>query len=102
MFRAGFARVDVTPPLGSILTGYFAPRISDGVLDPVELNALAIGNEEDSILIITGDFMYGHEAELPPFPQDDRGADKGAGGSYFDSIHSSAHFNNCRVSRGYR
>lgn len=69
MFQAGFARVDVTPPLGTILTGYFEPRISDGILDPVELNALAISNEEDTILIITGDFMYTPERAMTRYRQ---------------------------------
>ena len=31
MFKAGFARVDVTPPLGTELTGYFEKRISEGL-----------------------------------------------------------------------
>jgi len=58
MFKAGFARVDVTPPLGTELTGYFKKRISDGVLDPIELNALAINDGQKTALIITSDFMY--------------------------------------------
>ena len=58
MLKAGFARLDVTPPLGTTLTGYFYPRISDGVLDPIYLNAIAINDGDASILVITGDFMY--------------------------------------------
>ncbi len=57
MFQVGFARVDVTPPFGTKLTGYFYKRQVEGVLDPLELNALAITNDEDTVLIITGDFM---------------------------------------------
>lgn len=63
MLQAGFARVDVTPPLGTVLTGYFAPRVSDGVFDPIELNALALRVKEDSVLVITGDFMYTREKD---------------------------------------
>jgi len=62
--KAGFARIDVTPPLGTILTGYFTARVSDGVLDPVELNALALKSGEDTVLIITGDFMYTLEEDV--------------------------------------
>ena len=58
MFQAGFARVDVTPQLGTVLTGYFSLRISDGVLDPIYLNALAVKGGEETVVIITGDFMY--------------------------------------------
>ena len=33
--RAGFARVDTTPPLGISMPGYFSQRLADGVLDPI-------------------------------------------------------------------
>jgi len=58
MFEAGFARVDVTPQLGTRLTGYYRVRYSDGILDPVELNAVALRSGEDTVVYITGDFMY--------------------------------------------
>ncbi len=61
MFQAGFARVDVTPPLGTELTGYFSRRFADGVRDPIQLNALAITQGEDTALLITADFMYINE-----------------------------------------
>ncbi len=67
MFKAGFARVDVTPPLGTILTGYFYERISDGVLDPIELNAVAINDGEKTAVIITSDFMYTVEKAMNRF-----------------------------------
>ncbi len=41
MLNAGFARMDVTPPLGVSLKGNFRTRICDGVLDPLEINAVA-------------------------------------------------------------
>ena len=56
MIKAGFARLDVTPPLGTELAGYFEKRYAKGVLDPVELNALAFGNGEDTALLIACDF----------------------------------------------
>ena len=40
--KAGFARVDITPPLGIHIQGYFVERIADGVLDPLSANALAL------------------------------------------------------------
>ncbi len=57
MIQAGFARADVTPPLGSPLAGYFYYRAADGVLDPIQLNALAFGNGADTAIIITCDFL---------------------------------------------
>ncbi len=57
MLKAGFARLDVTPPLGSDLAGYFSVRHAEGILDPIYLNAVAIGNGEDTVIIITSDFL---------------------------------------------
>ena len=66
MIKAGFARVDVTPPLGTPIAGYFKERISNGVLDPIELNALALGNENDAILLIACDFTGMTMARITP------------------------------------
>ena len=57
MLKAGFAKVDVTPPLGSPLAGYARERIADGVLDPIELVALAVNDGENTALVITADFV---------------------------------------------
>ena len=57
MIQAGFARVDVTPPLGAPLSGYFYARYADGVLDPIQLNALAYGNGKDIAIVIACDFI---------------------------------------------
>lgn len=58
MFSAGFARVDITPPLGSPLAGYPKERLADGMLDPLELNALAVSNGEKTALILSADVIY--------------------------------------------
>ena len=58
MFQAGFARVDVTPPLGSPLAGYFTDRWAEGVLDPLELNAVAFSDGENRAVLIAADFLY--------------------------------------------
>ena len=57
MFKAGFARADVTPPLGTELAGYFSKRVSNGVLDPIYLNAVAYGDGKTTNVIIAGDFL---------------------------------------------
>lgn len=61
MLKVGFARLDVTPPLGAPLAGYWKHRPSDGVLDPIELVALAANDGEKTVLIITADFLGIHE-----------------------------------------
>lgn len=58
MLKVGFARVDVTPPLGSFVAGYFTKRISDGILDPIELNAVAFNDGENTVVMIATDFVY--------------------------------------------
>lgn len=58
MFYAGFSRVDITPPLGLPLAGYPKERIADGVLDPLELCALALKNDEETALILSADLIY--------------------------------------------
>ncbi|MBQ9798105.1 MAG: hypothetical protein IJW50_10355 [Clostridia bacterium] len=57
MLKAGFARVDVTPPLGSYIPGYFADRYAKGVLDPLQLNAIALFDGKTTNLIVTSDFL---------------------------------------------
>ncbi len=58
MFSAGFARLDITPPLGSPLAGYPKERLADGMLDPLELCALAVSNGEKTALILSADVIY--------------------------------------------
>ena len=57
MLKVGYARVDVTPPLGTFLSGYFEARYADGILDPIELVAIAMNDGEESSVIITADFL---------------------------------------------
>ena len=50
-FRAGFARVDATPPPGLPVVGYFTKRIADGVLDPLYIDCVAVSDSTNSALI---------------------------------------------------
>ena len=52
---AGFGRVDVTPPMGIDVSGYFLIRKADGVLDNLEVNALALKLDEVTVLMLTVD-----------------------------------------------
>ena len=61
MLKAGFARLDVTPTLGTPLAGYFYHREMSGILDPLYLNCLALSAGEEQLLIITADLLaIGH------------------------------------------
>ena len=53
--EAGFGRLDVTPVLGIEISGYYVQRRAESVLDPLEVNALALGLGEDRLLLISVD-----------------------------------------------
>lgn len=52
---AGFARLDITPPLGTYICGYFRPRYTKGVLDPLYVRAIAFGEGEKSAVVLVVD-----------------------------------------------
>lgn len=53
--QAGFARVNVTPPLGIPISGYYKPRFAEGVLDELEINALALSCAEEAVVVLSMD-----------------------------------------------
>ena len=53
--QVGFSRVNVTPPLGIPVVGYFKPRFAEGVLDELEVNALALAVEEKKVVLLSVD-----------------------------------------------
>ncbi len=53
--KAGFARVNITPPMGIPMRGYFKTRLADGVLDELEINALALASGDVKTLLISMD-----------------------------------------------
>lgn len=55
--KAGFSRIDITPPLGVRLAGYFIERISDGILDPLMATAIAVSDGEKSAVVISIDLI---------------------------------------------
>ncbi len=57
MLKAGFARVDITPPFGNDLSGYYERRLADGTLDPLYLNAVALTVGEETVLLMAADYI---------------------------------------------
>ena len=57
-FKAGFARVDATPPLGMPIPGYFRIRIADGVLDPLIIECVAVSDGTNAALIYSVDDLH--------------------------------------------
>ena len=57
MIKAGYARLDATPPLGNDISGYFHRRLAKGVLDPLYIIALAVRSGDSTALIIAADYI---------------------------------------------
>ena len=54
-FKAGFARVDITPPIGTELSGHPEKRVSDGIIDPLEVNAVAFSDGTNRAVVLSAD-----------------------------------------------
>jgi len=53
--KAGYSKIDITPPLGCILNGYYKERYADRVIEPLYVTALACSDEENTVLVISLD-----------------------------------------------
>ena len=56
-FKAGFARVDMTPPIGTELSGYPQRRVSDGIIDTLDINAVAFSDGTNRAVVISADVI---------------------------------------------
>ena len=54
-FAAGYHRIDITPPLGVPLSGYYCRRLMSGVLDPLYATCLAFSDGQRQALVIAVD-----------------------------------------------
>ena len=50
-FFTGFARVDITPPLGAFMPGYHPARYAKSVLDPLEINMVAFSDGTQQAIV---------------------------------------------------
>ncbi len=57
MLKVGFARVDITPPLGTEVAGYYEKRIADGILDPLLATAVAFSDGEKTGIVMNVDII---------------------------------------------
>ena len=53
--KAGFARVDITPPMGSFMPGYFKDRRAKEVLDPLQINCVAFADGKKTAFVMQVD-----------------------------------------------
>ncbi len=56
-FKTGFARVDITPPLGTYMPGYYQNRRATEVLDPLQINMVAFSDGQETALVAQIDTM---------------------------------------------
>ena len=50
-FRVGFARKDITPPLGVYMPGYYQDRRATAILDPLQINMVAFSDGKTTALV---------------------------------------------------
>ncbi len=55
--QAGFARTDITPPLGTFMSGYYQDRFAKRILDPLEVNMVALSDGKATALVAQLDTM---------------------------------------------
>lgn len=56
--KAGFSRVNATPPLGIGVVGYYKPRYADAILDELEITAIALTAGKEKVVLISYDVCY--------------------------------------------
>lgn len=57
-FKAGFARLDATPPLGIPMVGYFSKRNATKILDPLCVECVAVSDGKNTALIYSVDDLH--------------------------------------------
>jgi hypothetical protein len=55
--RVAYDEVDITPPLGGSMPGYFRDRQATGTLDPLRSKVLFLGQEEETIALVACDLI---------------------------------------------
>jgi hypothetical protein len=53
--RVGLARVDLTPPVGGLTTGYSSAKPTDGVHDPVSASVILFETDQERVALVSCD-----------------------------------------------
>lgn len=56
--KVGFSRVDITPPIGIPIGGYYEKRYAKGYLDRLQAHAIAIENDGKKAIILNLDMLH--------------------------------------------
>lgn len=61
--RVGFASRDITPPVGCGIAGFIArDQTSTGIMDPLEIGALALRDTQESVVLLSADLLAADRA----------------------------------------
>ena len=63
-FSAGYYRIDVTPPLGVPLSGYYSRRAMTGILDPLYATCLALSDGKSKAVVVALDNLQVYETVI--------------------------------------
>lgn len=55
--QVGFAKVNINPPLGAAVAGYYIPRFGKGFLDDLEASATVLKSGDTHVAIINADLL---------------------------------------------
>ena len=61
-FKAGFSRVDATPPLGIPMVGHFHKRNATAILDPLCVECVAVSDGENTALVYSVDDLPDYQS----------------------------------------
>ncbi|MCM8785881.1 MAG: neutral/alkaline non-lysosomal ceramidase N-terminal domain-containing protein [Candidatus Omnitrophica bacterium] len=56
--KIGFAKVCITPPIGSSLVGYFVDRRSEGIMDELYANSVVIDDGKNLFTLVSCDLIW--------------------------------------------
>ena len=65
MIEAGFCRLEITPPSGTLMGGHPGMKRSQGVLDGLYCRAMAVKSEESLAVFISADLLFLPEEMVP-------------------------------------
>lgn len=65
--KTGFARLCVTPPLGTPISGYYEERYTKGVLDDLYVTAVAFDDGENKAVVLAVDTLYFSTAQCDAY-----------------------------------
>ncbi len=56
-FRAGVAAIDITPPVGFPMAGYYYERLAEGTIDPLHAKGIALRDTETASILVICDLI---------------------------------------------